>query len=252
MITDPLYYMAAIPAVIFLGLAKGGFSGIGVLAMPILALVISPIQGAAIILPILIVQDALGVWIYRRHWDRRNLAILLPGAAFGIVLATLFAARVSASDIALVVGLISVGFAGRRLFLEWRRVAIPPASAGLIPGLFWGMVSGFTSMIANAGAPPYQVYVMPQRLPRDQFVGTTILFFAAINWIKLPAFILLDQFNHDSLINSLVMMPLAVLSTWAGVILVRRVSPDGFYRYIYLLLLLVGVKLVWDGVSGMI
>src|SRR5687768_5779323 len=94
MLTQPTFYMTAVPAVILLGLAKGGFAGLGVLGMPLMALTIPPVQAAAITLPILMVQDVFSVWVYRRSWDRANLRVLLPGAAAGIVLAYLLAARV--------------------------------------------------------------------------------------------------------------------------------------------------------------
>src|SRR6186713_3620704 len=93
MTTDPLFYAAAIPAVILLGLAKGGFSGIGVLAVPLMTLVVSPVQAASITLPILIVQDAVSVWVFRREWDGRSLAILIPSSLVGIVLGYVLAAR---------------------------------------------------------------------------------------------------------------------------------------------------------------
>lgn len=250
MITDPWFYAAAIPAVILTGLAKGGFAGVGLAAMPLIALVISPIKGAAIILPILVVQDAFGLWVYRRHWDRRNVAILLSGAVVGMVLAALFAAHVTDAAVNLVVGGISLAFGARRLILERGGTVPAKTEARLIPGLIWGAVSGFASMIANGGAPPFQVYVIPQRLERSLFVGTGIVFFAVVNWMKLPAFLALGQFSADTLATSLVLMPLAVVSTWAGVVLVRRVSGERFYRLIYLILVAVGLKLIWDGTAG--
>ncbi len=247
MITDPLFYLAAIPAVILLGLSKGGFTGVGTLAMPLIALVISPVRGAAILLPILIIQDAVGVWVYRRAWDRRNMAILLPGACAGAFLGYVFAARVSDAAIALAVGTISVLFGVRRLFLERGGRALQPSHAGVGAGLLWGGLSGFTSMIANAGAPPFQVYVIPQKLPKDLFVGTGILFFAALNWFKLPLFIALGQLTASSLKTSAVLVPLAIASTWAGVLLVRKVPAERFFTVIYLLLVGIGAKLLWDG-----
>lgn len=247
MISDPMFYAVAVPAVILLGLSKGGFTGFGMLSMPLLALVIPPIHGASIILPILIVQDAVGVWVYRREWDRRNMAILLPGAIIGIVLGYVFAARVSDAAIAFAVGVISVTFGGRRLLIERRGGGRTAVRAGIPAGLLWGGISGFTSMIANAGAPPFQVYVIPQRLPKELFVGTGILFFAIMNWIKLPFFIALGQLDHGSLMTSFALFPLAIASTWAGVILVRKVPAERFFTLIYVLLIAVGLKLLWDG-----
>ncbi|HKH96646.1 MAG TPA: TSUP family transporter, partial [Beijerinckiaceae bacterium] len=108
MIQDPLFYIVAVPAVILLGLAKGGFAGIGMLSLPMMALVASPVRAAAILLPILVVQDAVSVWAYRGQWDRRNLAILIPGGVVGVVLGYLLAAWVSDAALSLAVGAMSI------------------------------------------------------------------------------------------------------------------------------------------------
>src|SRR5829696_3288705 len=122
MITDPLFYAMAVPAVILVGLSKGGFRGIGLLALPLMALVISPVRAAAIMLPILIVQDTVAVWVYRRDWDGRNLVILLPSAVVGVIFGYLLAEYVSDAGVALAVGLLSVGFAVRQLFFTGGRL----------------------------------------------------------------------------------------------------------------------------------
>lgn len=246
MITDPMFYAAAIPAVILVGLGKGGFAGIGALSLPLLALVISPIRGAAIMLPILMVQDVVSLQAYWGQWDRKNLRQLLPGAFLGILVAYLLAAHISEAVFELVLGVISAAFGLRHLV---GRKDVEPKAGNPIAGMFWGAVSGFTSMVANTGAPPFQIYVTPQRLPRDIFVGTSVLFFFIINWVKVAPFFALGQFTTENVLTSLVLFPLAILSTWAGIWLVRRVSPDAFYRIIYGLMLLIGLKLIYDGVT---
>jgi uncharacterized membrane protein YfcA len=251
MITDHAFYLVAIPAVILWGLSKGGFTGLSALSLPLMALTTSPLRASSIALPILIVQDIISLWAYRRSWDRRNLAILLPGACLGIALGYLFAAQVSDAALSLALGLISVIFAIRRLVVESGIKAPIAVRANLSAGLFWGTVAGFTSMVANAGGPPFQVYVMPQRLPRDVFVGTGVVFFAMVNWIKVPPFIALGQFTRETLITSVAMFPLAIGSTWAGIVLVRRVPAERFYKIVYALLILVGLKLIWSGASGL-
>ena len=109
-ITDPLFYAFAVPAVVFLGLSKGGFSGIGMVATPLLALIMPPLEAAALLLPILLVQDAFSAWVYRRVWDPWNLKVLLPGAVIGVGAAWLLAAHVPESAVRLLVGLIALGF----------------------------------------------------------------------------------------------------------------------------------------------
>lgn len=251
MITDPLFYAAAVPAVILLGLAKGGFSGLGALSLPLMALVASPVQAAAITLPILIVQDVVSVWAYRHTWDRRNVVILLVGAVSGIVTGYLLAAQVSDAAVKLAVGIISVAFAIRRMVVERRAAPPKPAPADVPRGIFWGWVTGFTSMVAHAGGPPFQIYVMPQRLPRDIFVGTGAVLFALVNWIKVPPYLALGQFTAENMATAGALFPVAIASTWAGVLLVRRVSGQSFYTVVYVLLVLVGAKLIYDGAAAL-
>jgi uncharacterized membrane protein YfcA len=207
------------------------------------------VEAAAIILPILIVQDVVGVWAFRKSWDGRVLALMLPGAAIGIALAYWFAASLPEAVMQVALGLISILFAGRSLWLErGGRVPAPANPPGWF-GFLMGILSGVTSQIAHAGQPPFQIYVLPKRLERDLLVGTTAIFFAAVNWIKVPAYIALGQFSRTHLATSLALMPLALASTLAGVWLVRRIDADRFYALIYWLMLGIGLKLVWDGIA---
>jgi uncharacterized protein len=247
--TDLAFYLAAIPAVILIGLAKGGFAGLGALGMPIMALGVDPVRGAAILLPILIAQDAVGVLAFRKSWDGRILLIMLPGAILGVALGWLFAASVSADAILVAVGAVALLFGLYRLWIErGGRIAAPRNSPAWVGSLF-GLVTGFTSQIAHAGGPPFQMWVMPRRLPRDVFIGTTAIFFAALNWIKVPAYVALGQFTRDNLLTTAALLPLAILSSLAGVWLVRRVPVDRFYTIVYALMVVTGGKLLWDGLG---
>lgn len=243
-----LLFALAVPAVMLTGLAKGGFAGVGGLALPIMALAMSPVRAAAILLPILIVQDVVGVWAFRRNWDGYVLGWTLPGAAIGIALGYFFAARVSADAVLGLVGVISLVFGGYRLWRERGHIVATSANAPGWVGALCGMASGFTSQVAHAGQPPFQIWVLPRRLPRDVLVGTTAIFFAIINWAKVPAYWALGQFSHDNLVMAGLLMPVAILSTLAGVWVVRRIAPERFYTAIYVLMMLVGVKLIWDAV----
>lgn len=244
LITDPLFYVAAIPAVILMGLAKGGFAGLGLIAIPLMALVVSPIKAAALMLPILIVQDMVSTWAYRHVFDRRTLMIMLPGCLGGVVLGWLMAAHVSDDLVKLGVGLISVIF----VLIYWRRRHHEgaPIRGRIGPGLLWGAAAGFTSFVAHAGGPPFQVYVMPQRLPPQTYVGTSTWFFTITNLIKVVPYFLLGQFSTENLGTSSALFPVALISTLAGIWLVRRMDPARFYTIIYVLTFAVGAKLIFD------
>jgi uncharacterized membrane protein YfcA len=250
MSSDMEFYLVAVPAVIVLGLSKGGFTGLSSLAMPMMSLVISPVRAAAIVLPVLIVQDWVSVWAFRRDFSPRNLLILIPASMIGIAAGWLLAARVSEDAVRLAVGVISIAFVAYMLIRD--RLGLPSVVTPGVPGgLLWGSLAGFTSFISHAGAPPFQVYVMPQNLKPRVFAGTATMFFAAVNLIKLPPYFLLGQFSRDNLAVSAGLIPLAIVSTFAGVWLVRRVSADRFYAIILVITFLIGVKLTYDAVLAL-
>ncbi|HEY8579089.1 MAG TPA: sulfite exporter TauE/SafE family protein [Beijerinckiaceae bacterium] len=246
MITDWHFYAVAAPAVLLLGLGKGGFSGVAVLSMPLMSLVLPPIQAAAFILPILMVQDIVGVWAFRRDYSAKNLKYLFPGGLFGLFLGWAFARTVSDGAILLIVGLISTVFVLYQLARR-QAEARPPEPPRLAKAGLWSVVCGFTSFIANAGGPPFQVYMLPQKLPPRVYAGTSTIFFAVFNYLKFPAFIQLGAVSPGALATSAALFPLAIAAVAGGVWLVRRVDAASFYKLVYGLTFCVGLKLMWDG-----
>lgn len=243
---DPWFLAVAVPAIVLTGLSKGGFlGGIGGLAVPIMALVISPVQAAGIMLPILISMDWIGVWAYRRDWSRPNLKIMLPAATGGILLGWATAAYVTEAHVRLLVGLIGAAFTiNYWLRLKPRRAAPGPA---WVKGSVWAALAGFTSFVSHAGGPPFAVYMLPQRLPNAIYAGTAVMFFTAVNLIKVPPYLFLGQFSAANLKAVAILLPLAPVSMLAGVWLTRRVPQEPFYNIAYACLLIISLKLVWDG-----
>jgi uncharacterized membrane protein YfcA len=247
--TDLTFWIAAFVAVGVLGLSKGGFAGVGQIATPLMALFLPPLEAAALLLPIMLLQDAISVWFYRRDWDARNLTILLPGAMLGILAAWLLASYVSDAFVKFGVGAISIVF----ILQSWlttppaERPGLPP----IVPGVFWGGLSGFTSTLAQAGSPPFQVYVLPQRLPKLTFVGTTAIFFALVNAVKVVPYFALGNFSTKMFTVSLALMPLAILTNAIGFWVVRVMPTILFYRIAHVLILLISLELVRSGLVGM-
>ncbi len=247
MLIDPWFYAAAIPALLIIGISKGGFGGgLGVVGVPLLALVISPTQAAAILLPVLCAMDLVGLYSYRGAWSRDLMRVLAPGAVAGIVLGALTFAVTSEDVVRLIVGVIAVGFTlwqwvGRRLVEE--RQARP----SVVRGSFWAGVSGYTSFIAHAGGPPVAVYLLPLRLDKTTFVGTTVVYFTVVNYVKLLPYGLLGQFDATNLATSLVLLPLAPVGVLLGVVLHRRLPERWLFGVVYAALLVTGVKLLIDG-----
>lgn len=246
MLTDPYFLTLAALAVILIGMAKGGFAGLGTLATPVLAIAIDPVQAAAILLPILIVGDIISVWAFRHSWNHRIVAIMLPGSLIGVAIGWFMAASLPITAIMAALGFISIAFGLWRLWIErGGRVPVPSKSSPLI-GAAFGVATGFTSQIGHAGGPPFQMWVAPQRLPHMDYVGTAAVLFALINWAKVPAYLALGEFTTDNLTISAALVPLALLSTLAGVWLIKRVQSERFYTLVHILMIGLGIKLVAD------
>ena len=256
MITDPLFYLLAIPAVILLGLSKGGFAGLGMVTTPMLALIMPPLQAAAILLPLLIVQDAISVWTYRRAWSAWNLKVLMPGAALGMGTGALFAGVVSNAAIELTVGAIGLSFVLYSWLFKWLRPDLAlakdkPRRPPVALGLLWGAMSGFMSLLIQVGAPPYQIHILPQRLDKLTLVGTTVIFYAFMNLMKIVPYFALGQFSTRNFATSVALLPLAVAANLLGIWLVRRTPTEWFYQIAYLLMLLISLALLWQGWRGL-
>jgi uncharacterized membrane protein YfcA len=250
MIYDPWFYAVAVPAMIILGLSKGGFSSAGMLTVPIMALVISPVQAAGITLPILVLSDLVAVIAWWGVFDRRTIAIVLPGAIVGVGIGWLTAAWVTEAEVRLIVGVISIVFA-----LNWwfrHRHEPAPRAQSVGRGVFWSTVSGFTSFVSHAGAPPYQVYALPLRLEPRLFAGTSVLFFAVVNWFKTIPYFFLNQFDTENLTAAAVLLPIAIPFTLLGVWLVKRVDAEPFYRILYALFFVIGIYLTIEGVHDIV
>ena len=245
--TDPVFWMLAAVAVLLTGISKGGFGGLAIFAVPILALLISPIQAAAILLPILILMDWVSVAAYRSSWDRRLLALMLPPALLGIGIAWALAGFVTEDGVRIAVGIVAVAFP----LWVWfgPQGGVEAIARSRLAGRFAGLVAGFTSTIAHAGGPPFQAYTLPQKLDHRLYVGTGVMFFFAVNAAKLIPYAALGQFSGENLAASLVLAPLAPVGVLAGVWLVKRIDGALFYRIIYALVFATGCKLLWDGLA---
>jgi len=238
------FYAVALIAAVLVGASKGGLPIVGMLGVPVLALATPPVHAAGLLLPIFVVTDLFGLWAYRREFDRRNLMILIPATTLGVAIGWATASIVSDRLVTLIVGLIGLSFS-LNYWLRGRH-AIEPHRADIPRGAFWGTVSGFTSFVSHAGAPPYQMYVLPQRLDKMIYAGTTTILFAVVNAVKLVPYWALGQLSLANLKTVVALFPFAVAATFAGVKLTRIIPPDIFYRLVIGALFLVSLKLIYD------
>lgn len=238
-------------AILLTGISKAGLGGaLGGLAVPFMSMWISPRDAVAVVLPILIVMDMVGLRAWRGKADWTDLRMLIPAALLGIGLGTLAFGVLSDRMVKLVLGLIAIGFAADRLLRSGRA-----GGAGAVPGsrtFAWlcGAGAGFTSTLAHAGGPPIMAYLLSRRLPKETFVATSVFFFTVINLAKLPFYLAIDLFTRDTLIMSAMLLPLVPVGVWLGLRLLRRIPERPFYLFATLALGLSGLKLLWDGLAG--
>jgi uncharacterized membrane protein YfcA len=234
-----------VPAVLITGISKSGFGGgLGVLAVPLMSLYVSPLQAAAIMLPILCVMDVINVWLYRKTWDRQNIRILLPASIVGVAIGALTFRYLSDAHIRIIVGVIAVAFS---ILFFLKRNSGKRRGPDVLRGSFWGLIAGFVSFGVHAGAPPTNVYLLPQRLDKTVFVGTLVVLFAVVNYVKLIPYAMLGQLNVSNMTTALVLAPLIPIGTWLGVKLHHLIPERPFYLVCYCLLTVMGSKLLYDG-----
>jgi len=246
---DPYLILACLAAWL-VGLSKGGLPSIGMLAVPILSLVMSPVKAAVMLLPIYVISDMAGIWLYRKEFSLINLKILIPAGVVGVIVGWLTASFISDIAIKLLMGLIGVSFC----LNSWlRKSTHSTTQAANVPkGVFWGTLAGFTSFISHAGAPPFQVYVLPQRLPKAQFAGTSTIVFAVINAAKIWPYQQLRPYSTDDLMSAAVLIPAALIGTVMGAYLTRKMPDVWFFRIIQAGLLLVSLKLIADALTSLL
>lgn len=246
---DLYFWTVAVLAVFIVALSKSGLVGsLGMVAVPMLSLVMPARDAAGMLLPLLLVMDAIAVWNYRKDADWRILKIMLPGAMVGTLIGWALWSFVSDAMVLLFIGIITLLFILDALLpIRKRLEGLPPSKPW---GTFWGGFAGFTSFISHTGGPPFQIYTLPQRLTPVIYSGTTAFFFAIVNTAKLVPYFFLGQLNVTNLTHAAILAPLAVVGVMLGVWLVRRISVKRFYQITYWLVFLLSLKLIYDGAVG--
>ena len=244
-VTDPFFYAVAIPAVLIMGVSKSGFgAGFGSLAVPLMALAVTVPQAAAILMPVLLLMDLLGLAAFRKDFDRALLRMLIPSSLVGVVIGALLFRVLDARTVAGIVGVFTLLFLAQRLVFPPRRDDAPPPRA---VGMVLAAIGGFTSFISHAGGPPINAYLIPLKLKPVVFTATMAYLFFVVNLAKWVPYAWLGLIDGRNMATSLVLLPVAPLGVWIGIRIARRIDPLWFYRFVYLGMLLTGVKLVWDG-----
>jgi uncharacterized protein len=241
------FWICLVSAVTLIGIAKAGFgAGVGVLATPLMALTMPVGEAAALLLPLLIISDGFAVANYRFHFDRRNIKLMLPGAVVGIILGGLFFSYFIGKEqvLKMGIGILSVAFVIFQLARSAILGAIEKYRPHAAEGVVMGAIAGFTSTLAHAGEPPVAIYLLPQKLSPALFVGTTVIFFAFTNVVKLIPYGMLGLLKAGNLITIALVSPLCYIGVKLGIHLNRFFSETWFQRFVFAALLLTGIQLI--------
>jgi uncharacterized protein len=247
---DIWFWLTAALATFLVGASKGGLPGVGILGVPILAQVVSPVAAAGFLLPLFVVSDWYGLWLYRKNFDAWNIKLITFAGCIGIAVGWATAQYNNDAIVKLIVGVIGVWYVADLFWKSHRKIEPLPRPADIPRGIFWGSIAGFTSFVAHAGGTPYQMFMLPQKLDKMTFAGTATITFAIINMLKLPPYFMLGQINAVSLQHCLYLTPVALFGAWAGFNLTKILPEKLFFRCVKIALCLVSVKLIWDGLRA--
>lgn len=250
-ISDPTFYAFAVPALIITAIGKGGFAAGGSnVAVPAMTLVIAAPQAAGITLPLLCAMDIFSIWGWRREIQLKLVLTLVPGALVGMLIGALAFDHLSDRAVKGMVGAIAVAFTLNWVLAPWMGLATrTPRPQNRLKAWLASAGSAFTSTLAHAGGPPLALYLLPLQLRRQLLNATTVMFFGGLNWVKLIPYFFLGQLNPTNLATSAMLVWTAPLGVGLGIWLARRTSETWFYRIIFSLLFVTGVKLLWDAIT---
>lgn len=247
---DPWFWSLAVFTVAIVALSKSGFLGsLGLVGVPLLSLVMPAREAAGMLLPLLCLMDIIGLLAFRREFDGRNVRLMLIGGLSGTLVGWALWTVITDAEVLLIVGIITMLFIIDAV-VPWRKRLAEGAAPSAPWGIFWGGVAGITSFISHTGGPPAQIYLLPQRLAPNIYSGTTVVFFAALNFSKLIPYYFLGQLSISNLETAALLAPAAIVFMLLGVFLVRRISVKVFYNLAYVLIFFVALKLIYDGYVG--
>jgi len=239
-------YLIGALAVLFIGLSKAGFGGgLGMLVTPLCVLAFDAKVAIGILLPLLCAGDVFSLYHYWGKWNRSNLNFLIPGVIVGVVLGVQLIGQFSPRQLNVAIGILAVVF----VIFQFVKEVIFKAEGAFQPnhaiGVPCGIGAGITSTIAHGAGPVVSVFLIPQKLPKEIYVGTTVLVFTWINWIKMPFFVANGIITSHTFNTSLIYLPLIPVGVWAGVWLNRKFSEGVFTQLVYILTFLAGIELIF-------
>ena len=240
-----IFFLAVVPAIILYGIAKSGLGGsISLISVPLMTLVMPLSQALAIILPILIFSDIIAVYRFRKEFDFSTLKLIVPFAGIGIFIGSLTFSYFSEDILKFIVGLM--GFLFTAHYFLFKKNKAEKSAKNFLKGGVCSAIAGFTSFCVHAGGTPPSIYLLPLRMKKEVYVGTRVIFFTFVNLIKLPFYIYLSMVNFQTLKQSMILLPLAIIGIYIGYKILKIIDEKLFYNILYVLILLTSSRLIYD------
>ena len=237
------FYLVSAVAIILVGISKSGFGGaLGFIAVPSMALFISPFSALAILLPILCCMDLYALWQHWQKWSKEVIRIIVLGGLLGVLFGGLSFLLWDSQSIRLLIGIIAVSFCTYQVTGLSKKFA--NMKFGSVGGLLLSGVSGFTSCVAHAGGPPLYIYMLPLKLDKRAYTASIVVYFFAVNYSKIIPYTYYGLFSARELLTALIFLPLVPIGGWLGLRLHERVNERWFYRICYFFLFVLGWNLI--------
>lgn len=249
--TNPIVFYIGVGVIAFLvGLAKSGLGGLlGSLATPLMTLLVGADEALGLTLPILMIADPFALAFNWRKWDWHLILWLLPGAIVGVTVGTYLITQAPTRVLQIIIGAIVLVFVLYKL-AESRILQAFQYEGKDWHGLVAGVITGIVSALAHIGSPPVSIYLLIRRVKSEVFVGTMVLFFLILNWIKVPYYLAAGLFDWQLILKILVVMPMVPLGAWTGRWLVSKVDQKTFEKIIIGALALSAIVILVEALAG--
>lgn len=240
------FFVCAVISVIIVGISKSGFgAGLGILSLPLMASQSSINEALAILLPLLIAIDLVGLHRFVRNANWDILKMIVPPAIVGLFLGMIFFTAITPKALALSIGIFILLFLIQNLATS--RTQREDTKSQPWFGRAMGLASGFTAFVAHIGGPPITAFMLREKLPPMVYTSTLGVFFTIINFGKLGPYAYLDLLNFKQFATSMILLPCVPIGVYFGFYLAKRISMKWYYRTVRFFLLIASIKLIADG-----
>ena len=223
MTLEPWQWVLAVIGALAIGLAKTGINGLGMLAVVIFANLLPAREASGFVLPMLVFADVIAVASYRRHAQWSYLWKLFPFAALGVGIGAFTLRRIDDREAKVMIGAIVLTLLVVHLVRRTRAPKEVPAHGWWYAALF-GVLAGFTTLVANAAGPLMAIYLLSMRLPKMEYMGTGAYYFLLMNLFKVPFMIKLGLIDAQSFKGNLVLLPAVIVGALVGRVILKKID----------------------------